>query len=134
VADSTRSSASPQTPAVTLSFHPFLRRSRRSGGHHEAISLSTNTSCYVILLSISVAVASEWRIPRGHQPRHKHQLLCHLLSTSAVVASEWWTPRGHQPLPKHQLLPHPFIHFCGSRAGVAGTMRPPVTPQTPAHT
>ena len=103
MADTTRPSATPQTPAATSSLYLFLRQSHRSGGQHEAISHSTNTSCYFILLSLSAAVAPEWR-----------------------------TPRGHQPLHKHQLLRHPFIHFCGSRAGVAGTTRPSATPQTPA--
>jgi len=72
VADTTRPSVSPETPAVTSSFYLFLRQSHRSGGHHEAISHSTNTSCYFILISLSAAVAPEWRATRGHQPLHKH--------------------------------------------------------------
>jgi hypothetical protein len=52
MAGTTWPSATPQTPAVTSSCYLFLRQSRRSVRHHEAISHSTNTRSHMTVLNM----------------------------------------------------------------------------------
>lgn len=103
MADTTRPSATPQTPAVTSSFFSIsaaVAPEWRAPRGHQPLH---KTQLVRHLFSISAAVEPEWRAPRGHQALHKHQLFLHPLSLSEAVAPDWWAPGGHQPLHKHHL-------------------------------